>query len=421
MMQHEGMAPGDLMVVVSGDGCEVTDADGKTYLDAYAGIWNVNVGYGRQEIIDAVNVQMQELAFYPQTQISVPAARLAARLAELLPGDLNHLFFVNSGSEANETAIKVARQYGRLTHPGENRYKIICRYQGYHGFTMGAMSATGQTLRRSQYEPLAPGFVHVEPPSGSAHGPDEIAQVIEREGPDTVAAILAEPIIGGGGVLVPPDEYLPGLRELCDQYGLLLMLDEVITGFGRTGKLFACEHWGVVPDVMQIAKGLSSGYLPIGACAVSDKVFDAFKGTPDEYKEFSQVSTYGGHPACCAAALANLDILTGERLWENSAEVGAHLLDRLQEISSPLIKEVRGKGLMIAVELQNEDGSELDAARTGAFGKALRNAGVITGKMSHVRPGSEPVFTMSPPLILKAEQADKVAAAFVTALRAISQ
>ena len=284
MMQHAGLAPGDLMVVVSGDGCEVTDADGKTYLDAYAGIWNVNVGYGRQEIIDAVNVQMQELAFYPQTQISVPAARLAARLAELLPGDLNHLFFVNSGSEANETAIKVARQYGRLTHPGENRYKIICRYQGYHGFTMGAMSAMGQTLRRSQYEPLAPGFVHVEPPSGSAHGPDEIAQVIEREGPDTVAAILAEPIIGGGGVLVPPDEYLPGLRELCDQYGLLLMLDEVITGFGRTGKLFACEHWGVVPDVMQIAKGLSSGYLPIGACAVSDKVFDAFKGPPHEYK-----------------------------------------------------------------------------------------------------------------------------------------
>ncbi|SVE28916.1 uncharacterized protein METZ01_LOCUS481770, partial [marine metagenome] len=175
MMQHEGMTKDDLLVIVSGDGCEVTDADGKTYLDAYAGIWNVNVGYGRQEIIDAVHQQMQELAFYPQTQISVPAARLAARLAELLPGDLNHFFFVNSGSEANETAIKVARQYGRATHPGENRYKIISRYQGYHGFTMGAMSATGQTLRRSQYEPLAPGFVQVEPPSGDAHGPDVIA------------------------------------------------------------------------------------------------------------------------------------------------------------------------------------------------------------------------------------------------------
>lgn len=420
MMQHQGMTKDDLLMIVSGDGCEVMDAEGKTYLDACAGIWNVNVGYGRQEIIDAVTRQMQELAFYPQTQISVPAAQLAARLAELLPGDLNHLFFVNSGSEANETAIKVARQYGRATHPGENRYKIICRYQGYHGFTMGAMSATGQTGRRSPFEPLAPGFVHVEPPNGKAHGPEEIARVIEREGPDTVAAILAEPIIGGGGVLVPPDEYLSGLREICNHYGLLLMLDEVITGFGRTGKLFACEHWGVTPDVMSIAKGVSSGYLPLGACAVTDTVFDAFKGDTGDHREFSQISTYGGHPACCAAALANLDILTEERLWENSEEIGAHLLGRLREISSPLVKEVRGKGLMLAVELQNEDGSELDAERTGAFGKALRSAGVITGKMSHVNAGSEPVFTLSPPLILKAEQADKIASAFVTALREIS-
>jgi len=420
MMQHEGMSKDDLMVIVSGDGCEVTDSDGKTYLDAYAGIWNVNVGYGRQEIVDAIHGQLSTLAFYPQTQISVPAARLAARLAELLPGDINHVFFVNSGSEANETAIKVARQYGRATHPGENRYKIICRYQGYHGFTMGAMSATGQTYRRAQYEPLAPGFVHVEPPDGASHDVAEIEKMIVREGPETVTAVLAEPIIGGGGILVPPDEYFPELRELCDRYGLLLMLDEVITGFGRTGKLFASEHWGIVPDVMQIAKGLSSGYLPIGACAVTDRVFDAFKGAPEEQKEFSQVSTYGGHPACCAAALANLDILTRERLWENSETVGNHLFDQLKAISSPLIKEVRGKGLMIAVELQNEDGSELDAARTGAFGKALRQAGVITGKMSHVMAGSEPVFTLSPPLILTAEQADKICAAFVSALRVIS-
>ena len=420
MMQHEGMTKDDLLVIVSGDGCEVTDADGKTYLDAYAGIWNVNVGYGRQEIIDAVHEQMQELAFYPQTQISVPAARLAARLADLLPGDLNHFFFVNSGSEANETAIKVARQYGRATHPGENRYKIISRYQGYHGFTMGAMSATGQTLRRSQYEPLAPGFVQVEPPSGEAHGSDVIAKLIEREGPDTVAAVIVEPIIGGGGVLVPPDDYLPGIREVCDRYGCLLIFDEVITGFGRTGKMFGCEHWGIVPDVMTIAKGVSSGYLPVGACSVTDTVFDAFKGEASEGKEFSQVSTYGGHPSCCAAALANLDILTRERLWENSERVGEYLLTRLSEISSPLVKEVRGKGLMLAVELQNEDGTELDVHRTGRFGKALRDAGVITGKMSHVREGSEPVFTLSPPLILKEEQADRIAGGFVTALREIS-
>jgi adenosylmethionine-8-amino-7-oxononanoate aminotransferase len=420
MMQHQGMTADDLLLIVSGDGCEVTDAEGKTYIDAYAGIWNVNVGYGRTEIVDAVHEQMKALAFYPVTQINVPAARLSAKLAELLPGDLNRIFFVNSGSEANETAIKVARQYGRATHPGENRFKIIGRYQGYHGFTMGAMSATGQTGRRSPYEPLAPGFIHVEPPSGKAHGADEIKRVIERQGPDTVAGVIAEPIIGGGGVHIPPDEYFPELREVCDTYGCLLMLDEVITGFGRTGKMFACEHWDVVPDVMTIAKGVSSGYLPLGACAVSEEVFAAFLGGPDEGKEFSQVSTYGGHPACCAAALANLEILTRERLWENAEEVGRHLLQRLSDISSPLIKEVRGIGLMLAVELQNEDGSELDGERTDKFGKALRSAGVITGKMSHVRAGSEPVFTVAPPLILKAEQADRIAGAFVTALREIS-
>ena len=420
LMQYEGKSEDDLLVIVSADGCEVTDSDGKTYLDAYGGIWNVNVGYGRDEIVEAVYEQMKTLPFYPMTQINVPAARLAARLAELSPGDLNHFFFVNSGSEANETAIKVARQYGRATHPGESRFKIICRYKGYHGFTMGSMSATGQVRRRAPFEPLAPGFIHVELPTADAHGADEIARVIEREGPDTVAAVLAEPVVGGGGVHVPPDDYFPALRDVCDHYGCLLMFDEVITGFGRTGKLFAAEHWGVVPDVMTIAKGVSSGYLPLGACAVTEKVWSAFLGGADEGKEFAQVSTYGGHPACCAAALANIEILTRERMWENSETVGAYLLARLKDMSSPLIKEVRGLGLMLAVELQSEDGSELDRERTNKFGSALRDAGVITGKMSHVMVGSEPVFTLAPPLILTEEQADRIAGAFVTALRAIS-
>ncbi len=416
LMQHEGRGEDDLLVIVSADGCEVTDSDGKTYLDAYGGIWNVNVGYGREEIVEAVYEQMKTLAFYPITQINVRAAQLAARLAELLPGDLDHFFFLNSGSEANETAIKVARQYGRAMYPGENRFKIISRYQGYHGFTMGAMSATGQVRRRAPFEPLAPGFVHVE----LACSAEDIARVIEREGPATVAGILAEPIVGGGGVHIPPDDYFPGLRDVCDRYGCLLMFDEVITGFGRTGKLFAAEHWDVVPDVMTLAKGVSSGYLPLGACAVTEKVWSAFLGGPDEGREFSQVSTYGGHPACCAAALGNLEILTRERLWENAERVGAHLLKRLKALSSPLVKDVRGKGLMLAVELQNEDGSELDGERTKKFGRALRDAGVITGKMSHVMAGSEPVFTLSPPLILTPEQADQIAGAFVTALRSIS-
>ena len=417
MVQHESIGPEDLLVIVEGSGAHLKDADGREYLDAYAGIWNVNVGYGRQEIVDAVTEQMQRLAFYPQTQIVAPAAQLAAKLADLLPGDLNHFFFVNSGSEANETALKAARQCARQLHPGENRHKIIARYQGYHGFTMGAASATGQVGRKRMFEPLVPGFIHVEPPP--THGPDDIAKVIERESPDTVAAIIAEPIIGGGGVLVPPDDYFPRLREICDHYGVLLILDEVITGFGRTGKMFACEHWGVVPDMMTIAKGLSSGYLPIGACAVTDAVFDAFKGEVEDEVEFSQVSTYGGHPTCCAAALAAVDILVRERLWENSERVGAYLLERLQSIDSAFIKEVRGKGLMMAIELQDEYGAMLDAKRSSAFGKAVRDAGVIMGKMSHVMAGPESVYHLSPPLILTEEQADTIGNAVVTGLRAI--
>lgn len=417
MMQHESLGPDDLLLVAEGSGATIRDAEGREYIDGYAGIWNVNVGYGRQEIVDAVTEQMKRLAFYPQTQITEPASRLAARLAELTPGDLNHFFFVNSGSEANETALKAARQYARQRHPGEDRYKVIARYQGYHGFTMGALSATGQVERKRKFEPLIPGFVHVGPPNED--GPEVFEKTILREGPETVAAVIAEPVVGGGGILVPSDEYFPKIREICDRYGILLILDEVITGFGRTGKLFASEHWGVVPDMMTMAKGLSSGYLPIGACGVTEDVFEAFKGD-EPGLEFSQVSTYGGHPVCCAAAFVAVDILTREKLWENAEHVGGYLLERLQGLESPFLREVRGKGLMLAIELQDEHGEMLDAERSGAFGRAVRGAGVLMGKMSHVMQGPESVYFLAPPLILTEEQADSIGSAVLTGLRAIS-
>ena len=294
LFQHQLLNEQDLLVISEGEGCTVRDAEGRSYLDAYAGIWNVNVGYGRKEISQAVFEQMERLPFYPITQINAPAAALASLLAEILPGDLQHTFFANSGSEANETALKIARQYGRQKHPGENRYKIIARYQGYHGFTFGAMSATGQLGRRVMFEPLVPGFFHVDPPYCyrcplKLTYPDcgiacveEIAEVIRREGPETVAAVIAEPIIGGGGVIIPPDDYLPRLREICDEHGILLILDEVITGFRRTGKLFASEHYGIVPDIVTLAKGITSGYLPLSATVVTSEVFDSFLGDPGE-------------------------------------------------------------------------------------------------------------------------------------------
>jgi taurine-pyruvate aminotransferase len=429
LLQHETLETRDLLVFESGNGCTLVDGEGRAYLDAYAGLWNVNVGYGREEIAEAVSEQIRKLPFYPHSQINVPATQLAARLAEILPGDLQHIFFSNSGSEANETALKIARQYGRQKYPGQNRFKVIARHQGYHGFTFGALSATGQVGRRRKFGPLVPGFFHVSPPYCyrcplKLRYPDcgvacveEIEEAIVREGPESVIAVIAEPIIGGGGVIVPPDEYLPRLREICDKYDLLLILDEVITGFGRTGELFACRHWGVEPDIMTLAKGVSSGYLPLGACAVTPEIFEMFLGAPEEGVEFAQIATYGGHPVCCAAALANIEILLRERLWENSARMGAYLLDGLRQLDSPLVGDVRGKGLMIGVELIGEDGAMLDDARTAQVVGGIRDAGVLVGKMSHAVDGPESVLFVSPPLILREDEADRIVDAFEAGLR----
>ncbi len=428
LLQHRSLEERDLMVIREANGTTLVDGEGKAYLDAFAGLWNVNVGYGRAEIAMAAYEQMQKLPYYPLAQINLPATELADRLAEILPGELNHSFFCNSGSEANETAFKIARQYSRQKFPGQNRYKIIARYRGYHGFTFGAMSATGQTARKVKFEPLVPGFFHVDPPYCyrcplKLSYPDcgvacveEIVEVIEKEGIETVAAVIAEPVIGGGGVIVPPDDYLPRLREICDTYGILLILDEVITGFGRTGALFGCEHWNVEPDIITLAKGVTSGYLPLGACVVTPEIFEGFLGDLDEDRELAQVSTYGGHPVCCAAALANIDIIMNERLWENSALVGAYLFEGLSQLKSPLVGDVRGKGLMIAVELIGEDGAALDAARTGAVKSGIKDAGVLVGSMSHVLSGPESTLFLSPPLVLTKEEADTIIKAFEAGL-----
>lgn len=429
LFQHSQLDNGaELTVFERGDGCHLYDADGRRYLDAGGGLWNVNVGYGRQQIAQAAFEQLLQLPYYPHSQINEPATRLAGVLADLLPGSLNRVFYSNSGSEANETAFKIARQAQRQRFPGQNRYKIIARYQGYHGFTMGALSATGQVGRRAPYEPLVPGFLHVDPPychrcpvqrtypeCGIACV-DQFDELIRREGPETVAAVVVEPVIGGGGVIVPPDDYLPRLRQICDRYDVLLIVDEVITGWGRTGRLFACEHWDVVADMVVTAKGITSGYLPLGATIVTDEVFAQFDGTPGDGRELAQVCTYGGHPACCAAALANIEILQSEKLWDNAADVGAHLLQRLRGLEDDRIGDVRGLGLMLAVELVDETGALLDAGRTAQIKNGLKAAGVLVGQMSHAVLGPNSVICLSPPLTLTHAEADTIADAFVTAL-----
>lgn len=421
LFQHQQLDDTDLIVFKSAHGTTLKDADGNEYLDAYSALWNVNVGYGRQEIADAVYAQIQELCYYPHSQINVPATELAEKLAQCLPGDLNHAYFCNSGSEANETAIKMARQYGRQTYPGENRYKIISRYRGYHGFTYGAMSATGQARRRKAFEPLVPGFHHASPPycyrcpldldpqSCNDACVQEIERIIQYEGAETVIAVIAEPIIGGGGVIVPSDDYFPKLRKICDDYGLLLILDEVITGFGRTGKMFACEHWDVQPDIITLAKGLTSGYIPLGACVATTSVFNTFLGDPEENREFSQVCTYGGHPVACAAGVANLNILQAERLWENAEKVGNYLFEKLQNLKLlNIVGDVRGKGLMLAVELIKKDGSQLETAKTNRIVGQLKENGVIVGKIGHAVDQPENIIHIAPPLILTESEADTI-------------
>jgi taurine-pyruvate aminotransferase len=431
-MQHRDLEARPPLEIASADGCYVFDADGRRYLDGMAGLFCVNAGYGRRVIVDAVTAQMKQLAYYPLTQSHGPAAQLAARLAGLLPKGLERVFFSNSGSEAVETALKMARQCARRMHPGENRYKIIARHRGYHGLTMGALSATGQSPRKTAFEPLVPGFLHVAPPDHyrcsfcstqpacTLHCADEVERVIRMEGPETVAAVIAEPVIGGGGIFPAPEGYLERLRATCDRYGVLMILDEVITGFGRTGKLFGFEHSAIQPDILTFAKGLTSAYLPLGATVATERIFETFHGDPESDAKFTQVSTFGGHPSSCAAGLANLEILTRERLWENSAAVGAYLIGKLREIRSPWIGDIRGRGLLIGLEMVTDsEKTPLAEARMVKLLRDIREAGVLVARNSDTVPGYYNVVLLSPPLILTRDEADAIVAAVESGLAQI--
>jgi adenosylmethionine-8-amino-7-oxononanoate aminotransferase len=298
---------------------------------------------------------------------------------------------------------------------------------------MGALSATGQPLRKNAFEPLVPGFFHVAPPDHYRCGfcsrepactlacADEVERVIRMEGPETVAAVIAEPVIGGGGIFPAPDGYLERLREICDRHGALLILDEVITGFGRTGRLFALEHAGVRPDILTVAKGITSGYLPLAAAVATQEVFEAFAGD-QEASKLTQVSTFGGHPVSCAAALANLDILTRERLWENAARVGAWLVERLRAIDSPWIGEVRGRGLLAGLELVADRATRVPVTEAQMIRllRTIRENGVLAGRNNDTVAGYCNVLMVSPPLILTREQAATIAEAIEQGLASLA-
>jgi len=399
-----------VMVAKEARGSWVTDITGKKYLDGMSGLYCVNVGYGREELARAAYEQLQELSYFPLSQSHISAIQLGEKLNEWL-GDEYIIFFSNSGSEANETAFKIARQYHQQNGQ-PTRYKFISRYRAYHGNSMGALSATGQAVRKYKYEPLAPGFVHVSPPD-CYRRPVElplekcaefyaglIDQTITWELPETVAGVIMEPIISGGGVIVPPDDYMEKVQEVCKKHGVLLIIDEVINGFGRTGHKFGFMHYGVKPDIITMAKGLTSAYMPLAATAVRRELYEAFKGT-EQYDHFRHVSTFGGHPAACALALKNLEIMERERLVDRAAELGRRLEAELSELRShPNVGDIRGKGLLFGIEFvaDKQTKQPLAEEKVNWMIAQCKERGLIIGKNGDTVAGHNNILIIAPPL-----------------------
>lgn len=422
LFQHSVFETQDPQVFVEGDGVRVRDIHGKEYLDgASGGVWCVNVGHGRESIARAVYEQLLRLPYYAGVVGTVPAAQYASELAGWLPG-LDHLYFANSGSEANEKAIKMVRQIAHLN--GSGKFKVLYRDRDYHGTTIASLAASGHQERKEAYGPFPDGFAGIPHamcyrcPFGKTY-PDcniecarALEDAIEAEGPDTVGAVILEPITAGGGVIPPVEEYYPIVREICDKYGIILIIDEVVCGFGRTGTMFGFEHYDFVPDIVTMAKGMASSYAPISAAAVRGEVFDTFLEDPGEkYHYFRDISTYGGCTAGFAAALENLRIIEEEDLIENSRVMGAYLHDRLRELSDhPNVGDVRGKGLFAGVELVEDKASKAPVSEDvmmAVVGKAA-SEGVLVGKTTRSVPGLNNTVNMAPPLIVTKADIDEL-------------
>jgi adenosylmethionine-8-amino-7-oxononanoate aminotransferase len=401
-----------LPVIVSGEGSYVTDDKGRSYIDGLAGLFTTQVGHGRAELAEVAAKQMKELGFFPNWSFQHPRSlELAHKIAEIAPGDLNSTFFVSSGSEAVETTIKLARQYHKVNgEPG--RYKIISRDVAYHGTTMGALSVTGLPSFKAPFEPLPSGFFHVkntqQDPEGAA---DAIEQMIEAEGPELVAAVILEPVQNAGGCLVPPPGYWTRVREICDRHGVLLVSDAVIAAFGRLGEWFGIERFDVVPDMTSFAKGVTSGYLPMGGVVVNDKIAHTLK---EGASMFMHGSTFGGHPVSSAVALENIAIMERENLLQNVHDLEGHFGDELKRMAAdhPVVKEVRGMGFFWAVEVKAEraDGTPLEGDEYQKYFKGVVSRKLLEGGLiCRFDDKDEPVIQFSPALISDKEVLSRIA------------
>ena len=414
-------------VWVKGTGAILTDADGRSYIDGLAGLWNVTAGHGRHELADVMHHQAATLAYTSgySGSSTQPAIELAERLSGICYPTINHFFFTSGGGEATESSIKMSRAYWKLRGKPD-KTKVISRIEGYHGVTMAAMSATGLSTYWPLFEPRVPGFVHIpspypyryEAPPGVSQGiaaANELERAILQEGPETVAMFIAEPVQGAGGVIVPQDDYFPRIKEICDQYEVLLVADEVITGFGRTGRMFALDHWRVEPDIVQFAKAVTSGYFPFGGIGISDRIAATLH---DDGRPWMHAYTYSAHPVGCAVALRMLQIIEDESFPAQAAAKGQYLLDGLRATLTdhPHVGDIRGKGLMCAVELVEDKRTKQAYAPERKIGPQVYHETLERGLFSRVKMDT---YVLAPAIVIANDQLDRAVEILADSINAV--
>ena len=406
----------DPKIFIAGEGCYVYDINGNKYLDTFSSLITTITGHNRPEIKEAALKQMNYLEFFPNyhDSFTIPLIKLAEKLAEIMPGDLEVSFFVTSGSEANETALKIAQQY-HWQNGQRHKYKVISRKYSYHGITAGAVSSSGFPSLWECYEPLLPGRLFAPPArcydcdlghevsSCGLACLKEMEEIINWEHPDSISAIIMDPIPGSNsGYPIPPEGYLQGVRNLCDKYGILLIFDEVQTGFGKTGKWFACENWNVTPDIITISKALTGGYAPLGVAITSRKIAEVFKKGPGT--EVRSGSTYGGHPVSCAIALANIGIVEKEKIVEKTAENGKYIKAELEKLYKyKIVADIRGMGMLWAIELRTDRETKVKLDAKLDVGTFIRNWCWNNGMI--LRNNAD-ILVIAPSLIITREEID---------------
>ncbi|MBL6782153.1 MAG: aminotransferase class III-fold pyridoxal phosphate-dependent enzyme [Alphaproteobacteria bacterium] len=432
LIQHKPFETSEPRIIVEGKGMRVWDQKGKEHIDAVSGgVWTVNVGYGRESIANAVRDQLIKLNYFAGSAGSIPGAIFSDMLLDKMPG-LSRVYYCNSGSEANEKGFKMVRQIAHKRYGGK-KHKILYRDRDYHGTTIGCLSAGGQDERNAQYGPYTPGFVRVPhcleyraqwDLTGEAYGKraaDAIEEVILAEGADTVGALCLEPVTAGGGVITPPDGYWERVQEICKKYDILLHIDEVVCGVGRTGTWFGYQNYGIKPDLVTMAKGVASGYAAIACLVTTEEVFSMFKDdASDPMNYFRDISTFGGCTAGPAAAIENMRIIEDEGLLDNTISMSAHMIDNLNALAEKhaVIGDVRGKGLFIGAELVADRQSKEPAAEkmVQAVVADCMQQGVVIGATNRSLPGFNNTLCFSPALIATKDDINQITDAVDQAL-----